>query len=148
MSSAEAPHVLVVEDDSLVRTFVRLALERDGMSVSEAEDGAAARQVLGERRVDALLVDGLLPDMHGVALADALLDDPRTEALPVCFLSGALQGRSTSQAGFGCLPKPVRAAALVAQVRALLDWRTDGGATVEERRNALRRLENGFLVGP
>ena len=142
------PRVLVVEDDQLVRTFVRMALERGGMSVAEAADGGSALRLVAEESVDAMLVDGLLPDMHGVALASRVLANPATASLPICFLSGAVHGRSDCHAGIGCLVKPVRPAQLVTHMQRLLDWRDSGGSPVEERRSALRRLENGFLVGP
>lgn len=148
MSSGDAPYVLVVEDDQLVRTFVRFALERGGMRVIEAEDGDGALRAVAERKVDAMLVDGLLPDMHGVALAGRLLEDPSTACVPICFLSGAVHGHRQAEAGIGCLTKPVRPAQLIAQVQRLLEWRDGGGSPVDERRQALRRLENGFMVGP
>jgi CheY-like chemotaxis protein len=149
MSSGAPPTVLVVEDDPLVRTFVRFALEKGGMGVVEAEDGAdALRRMSDGSSVDAVLMDGLLPDMHGVALANRLLDDPGTAGLPICFLSGAVHGRSGTTAGFGCLLKPVRPNQLVEQIQRLIDWRDAGGSPIGERRAALRALENGFLVGP
>jgi hypothetical protein len=87
--------------------------------------------------------------MHGVSLADRLLDDPRTAGIPMCFLSGALLGSGhTCTAGFGTLAKPVRPVRLVAQLRELLEWRDQGGSPPEQRRAALRSLQNGFLVGP
>ena len=148
MSPSDAPRVLVVEDDQLVRTFVRYALERGGMAVTEACDGGDALRRVGEAPVDAMLVDGLLPDMHGVDLAARLLDDPATALLPICFLSGAVHTRRDVRAGFGVLGKPVRPAQLIAQVETLLDWSRGGGSPVDERRATLRNLENGFLVGP
>jgi len=142
--------VLIVEDDPLVRTFVRFALDKGGMGAFEADDGAEALACLGEHRprIDAVLIDGLLPDMHGVALANRLLDDPGTADLPICFLSGAVHGRTVATAGFGCLLKPVRPTQLVSHIQRLLDWSSAGGSPVEERRTALRALQNGFLVGP
>jgi two-component system, OmpR family, response regulator len=148
MASGAAPHVLVVEDDHLVRTYLRFALQRGGMSVSEAADGGDALRVVTQTKVDAMLVDGLLPDMHGVALAAQLLDDPSTSQVPICFLSGAVHSRRDAQAGIGCLVKPVRPAQLLAHVHTLLAWTEGGGSPVDERREVLRRLENGFLVGP
>jgi DNA-binding response OmpR family regulator len=143
------PNVLVVEDDALVRTFVRFALERGGLDVVEAETGGDALRLAGAGEFDAVMVDGLLPDMHGVELATRLLDDTATAGLPICFLSGAVQARSRPMvAGFGCLIKPVRPTDLVTQIETLLLWRDDGGSPLDERREALRRLENGFLVGP
>lgn len=140
--------MLVVEDDHLVRTFIRFALERDGMEVTEAQDGAMALSLLGAERFDAILADGLLPDMHGIGLADRILDDPATAAMPICFLSGAVPSRVPTRAGVGCLSKPVRPAQLAEQLRSLVAWRDAGGSPVEERRAAVRKLESGFLVGP
>lgn len=140
--------MLVVEDDQFVRTYLRFALERDGMAVTEAELGETALQSIAAELPDAVLLDGLLPDMHGVALADRILDDPASAGLPICFLSGAVPGRVAAAAGVGCLSKPVKPATLTEQVRALIAWRDGGGSPVEERRAALRRLESGFLVGP
>ncbi|HXA30194.1 MAG TPA: response regulator [Candidatus Angelobacter sp.] len=149
MPSSGGPlRVLVVEDDQLVRTFLRFALERDGMRVDEVENGADALARVAVEQYDAVLADGLLPDMHGVVLADRILDDPRLARLPLCFLSGAVQGRVPPSAGLGCLSKPVRPAQLTEQIRALVAWREQGGSTPDERRAALRRLEGGFLVGP
>jgi DNA-binding response OmpR family regulator len=96
-----------------------------------------------------VLVDGLLPDMHGVELATRLLDGDATSRLPICFLSGAVAARGRrAAAGIGCLVKPVRPTDLVAQIETLLQWHRDGGSPIDDRRRALRSLENGFLVGP
>jgi len=149
MSLAGRPlRVLVVEDDPLVRTFIRFALERDGMTVVEAADGAGALAYATAGDVDLVLIDGLLPDMHGVGLADQLLDNPASAGIAICFLSGAVQGRTRTAAGFGCLSKPVRPAMLTEQVRALATWREQDDSSTEQRRAVLRRLEGGFLVGP
>lgn len=63
--------VLLVEDDESVRMFVRRALERDGHSVMEAEDGAAALDLLhgAASDVDLVLSDIQMPVMDGIALA-------------------------------------------------------------------------------
>lgn len=149
MGSSGAPlRVLVVEDDQLVRTFVGFALSRDGMQVTEAEDGARALELLAGAQFDAVLSDGLLPDMHGIELATRILDAPGTAGLPICFLSGAVPSRVPTRAGIGCLSKPVKPSHLSEQIRSLVAWRDEGGSPLEERRAALRKLEAGFLVGP
>ena len=141
--------MLVVEDDQLVRTFLRRALERGGLSVEEAIDGAATLdRLLGDDPPAAVLLDGLLPDMHGVVLARRLLEDPRTAGLPICFLTGAVQRRSESAAGFSCLAKPIRPTELVDEIQALIGWAEAGGSPPDQRRAALEQLGSGFLVGP
>ena len=141
--------MLVVEDDQMVRAFLRRALERGGLAVEEAIDGAATLDRLrGDDPPAAVLLDGLLPDMHGVVLARRLLDDPSTASLPICFLTGAVQRRVAATAGLSCLAKPVRPTELVEEIQTLLDWAREGGSPAEERRAALDELGSGFLVGP
>jgi len=149
MPGTAASRVLVVEDDQLVRTFLRRALERGGLTVEEAIDGAATLdRLFGDDPPEAVLLDGLLPDMHGVVLARRLLDDPRTDGLPICFLTGAVQRRTQSAAGISCLAKPVRPTELVEEIETLLTWARAGGSPLDERKAALEQLGSGFLVGP
>lgn len=80
--------VLLVEDDATVRATARLALERLGYRVLEADSAASAVPLFRARapQVDLLLTDVILPTCSGAHLADLLQrDDP---ALPVLFLSG------------------------------------------------------------
>jgi DNA-binding NarL/FixJ family response regulator len=61
--------VLVVEDDAIVRAWVRLALKGTEFTVAgEASTAAQTRDVLGRRRVDLFLIDQRLPDRFGIEL--------------------------------------------------------------------------------
>jgi DNA-binding NarL/FixJ family response regulator len=65
--------VLVVEDDAIVREWVRLALGGSEFSVGgEAPTTAAALDLIGRRRADLLLVDHRLPDHLGTELVRQL----------------------------------------------------------------------------
>jgi two-component system response regulator MprA len=64
--------VLVVDDDRETRDLFELLLERDGYDVAVAESGQDALAKLDERRPDAILLDLLMPQMDGVAFAEAL----------------------------------------------------------------------------
>jgi DNA-binding response OmpR family regulator len=59
--------VLVVDDDTDVRTLVRELLERAGYRVAEAPDGLAALRVLYEERPDLVLLDVSMPQLDGWA---------------------------------------------------------------------------------
>lgn len=63
------PSVLVVEDDAMVRGWVRLSLrDSEFRIVGEAEDAVQARSLIERRRPDIMLVDYRLPDRAGTEL--------------------------------------------------------------------------------
>jgi len=61
-------HVLVVEDDKVVRAKLAGYLEADGYRVSEAADGQHMRRIMAEDPVDLLLLDINLPGDDGLQL--------------------------------------------------------------------------------
>jgi len=113
-------HILVIEDDQQVMELLTRTLERDGHSVVGEQTGEAGRQRAIDEQWDLILVDIGLPDMNGHTLAREL----RQGGLTVPLL--ALSGYSTDQdralglaSGFDSyLTKPIRASALLAEVRA------------------------------
>jgi DNA-binding NarL/FixJ family response regulator len=65
--------VLLIEDDSMVRSWVRLALQGSEFRLAgEAPTGSEALDLVGRRNPDLLLVDYRLPDMLGTELVRAL----------------------------------------------------------------------------
>jgi DNA-binding NtrC family response regulator len=117
--------VLLVEDDEHVRRAVAAFLRDHGFEVAEAPDCAAAQGVVRETRVDAALVDHLLPD--GTAL-DLL---PRLHALdallPVVLLTGHgsidLAVRAVKAGAEQFFTKPVELPALAVVLERLLAGR-------------------------
>ena len=61
--------VLLVEDDSAVRSYVVALLREKGITTFVASDGMAALQLLGQHRIDLLLTDIVMPGMSGLDLA-------------------------------------------------------------------------------
>jgi CheY-like chemotaxis protein len=84
----ERPGVLVVDDDHLVRTLVRLVLERDGFDVWLAANGREALRLYRayRDRIAVVLLDVHMPVLDGPATLDALRR-LKPEVL-VCFMSG------------------------------------------------------------
>ncbi|HEV7206053.1 MAG TPA: response regulator transcription factor [Jatrophihabitans sp.] len=116
------PSLLVVDDDSRVRTVVCWQLEADGYSVHEAADGNAAWQCLEERRFDLVVLDLSLPGLSGLDLLRRLRDcGDRT---PVVVLSGR-SGEGDRIVGLDLgaddyLVKPFSPGELAARVRSVL----------------------------
>ena len=85
--------ILLAEDDEPVRAFVRKALEMDGHSVIEAEDGGLALDILVEQNgmFDLLLSDIRMPVMDGIALA--LSAAQKYPSLPILLMTGYAEQR-------------------------------------------------------
>jgi len=83
-----AETVLVVEDESWVRSLVRQCLERHGYTVLEAEHGVDALHILDRYQgpIDLMITDVVMPQMNGVELA-AHLEEERP-ATRILFMSG------------------------------------------------------------
>ncbi|MBC52524.1 MAG: hypothetical protein CMQ34_01680 [Gammaproteobacteria bacterium] len=86
-----AYHVLVVDDQELVRATIRMTLQREGMQVLEHASPAAALQHLmddSDASIDLLITDQTMPGMTGIQLAtQARAFRP---SLPVLLVSGNL----------------------------------------------------------
>jgi two-component system KDP operon response regulator KdpE len=123
-----APKVLIVEDESQIRRFVRAALESDGWTVFEAGAGREGLVEAGARKPELVILDLGLPDMDGI---DFIRDLRGWSATPVLILSA----RSTEPDKVAALDagaddyltKPFGVAELLARVRALRRRQALGG---------------------
>jgi CheY-like chemotaxis protein len=149
MSAAEAIRILVVEDDQSVRSFLGRALESGGYEPVLARTGEEALAALSSGApVAAALVDGVLPDMHGMRLARTILENRSTAPIAVCFVTGGISESSAPRAGVAVLSKPMRLAQLLSMVKELLSWRESGGDALPDRLHELERFEQAFVAGP
>lgn len=90
---APRPSVLIVEDEALIRCVLARILRRAGYTVSEAEDGLAALQAIGDhgQRFDAIITDLMMPRLDGVALIEELRRrDPAQPIIAVSALPDSL----------------------------------------------------------
>ncbi|MDM7461223.1 MAG: response regulator [bacterium] len=79
-------HVLIVDDDALVRETLRFVLEDGGYQVYAASSGAEALQLLQQKPVDIVLSDIFMPGMNGFDLLRQIREHaPDT---PVILITG------------------------------------------------------------
>lgn len=77
-------HVVVVDDEPMVREVVSRYLQRDGFTVATAADGAEALQLIRSARPDMVVLDLMLPHVNGL---DVLQDVRRHSDVPVILLT-------------------------------------------------------------
>ncbi|WP_211322741.1 ATP-binding protein [Palleronia aestuarii] len=113
-TSLKGLRVLVVDDTMVNRRIVDAFLSIAGVEVTDAASGAAALEILRQRRFDLVLTDLHMPRLDGAGLLKAIRADPRLAAIPVLCLSGQRDGVPE---GFdGHLTKPVDREALYAAI--------------------------------
>jgi signal transduction histidine kinase/CheY-like chemotaxis protein len=116
--------ILLVEDEDQVRRLARAFLERQGYRVVEAPSGPAALKILEEYdgRIDLLLTDMVMPQMHGAALAERVKAS-RPE-VRILFMSGYTEGGQEipelASGEWQFLAKPFSASTLERKVREAL----------------------------
>jgi DNA-binding response OmpR family regulator len=115
-------HILVVEDERKVASFIRRGLEAEHYEVAVAYDGAAGLAAAMSTDYDLLILDVMLPGRSGLEVVRELRSRGRT--VPILLLT-ARAGVSDKVSGLDLgaddyLTKPFEFAELLARVRALL----------------------------
>jgi CheY-like chemotaxis protein len=117
--------VLVVDDSSLIREAVTLALStNDGWEVLTASSGEEGLALAGTELPDAILLDVMMPGLDGIVVAERLAASPATRGIPLVMLTAADRPedreRLSGLAVAGVIAKPFQLAALSGQLAALI----------------------------
>jgi CheY-like chemotaxis protein len=80
--------VLVVDDDEEIRTFLATVLSDEGAATLEAGDGDEALQRAVRARPDLITLDLSMPGTDGIEAFVRLRNNPATEQIPVCIITG------------------------------------------------------------
>lgn len=120
-------HVLVVDDDELLREVAKAALELvGGWRVTTASSGAEARRRAADEQPDAILMDVMMPGLDGPATVSGLRADLSTQDIPVVFLTAKVPSEDLAEwrrLGLaGVIPKPFDPMTLAAGMASLLGW--------------------------
>jgi PAS domain S-box-containing protein len=127
--------LLLVEDEGRLRDLLAHVLRDQGYKVLAAENGPAALQLIaGQKRIDLLLTDVVMPEMRGQVLAAKLLK--RFPDMLVVYMSGytdnALVHSGSLAPGTTFLQKPFTPDLVLRRIREVLD-------EAAERRRSRRR---------
>ena len=137
--------MLVIDDEAPIRLLCRVNLEAEGMEVIEASDGPSGLDAAREQRPDVILLDVMMPALDGWRVAEHLLDDSRTENIPIIFLTARAEFRDRARGldigGIDYVTKPFNPLELAPLVRELLD-RIDRGERDELRGEKLAELRS------
>jgi phosphate regulon transcriptional regulator PhoB len=124
--------ILVIEDESDIRSLVRVNLEAEGMTVIEAGEGELGLALAARERPSLVILDLMLPGLSGLDICRSLRQAPQTEALPILMLT-ARSSEADKVVGLEMgaddyVTKPFSPRELVARVKAILR-RTSGASS-------------------
>ncbi|CAN5876337.1 response regulator [soil metagenome] len=123
-----SPRVMVVDDDDTIREIAQLSLSAvGGWDTVTARSGEEALSKVSTERLDAILLDVMMPGLDGPGTVSRLQADPATSGLPVIILTA--KARVGDQDRFRTLPgvvgviaKPFDPMTLPGQVSVMLGW--------------------------
>jgi DNA-binding response OmpR family regulator len=135
----------VIDDEAPIRLLCRVNLEAEGMNVLEAADGPTGLETARAETPDVILLDVMMPGLDGWRVAEELLDDDRTEGIPIVFLTARAELRDRARGidlgGVEYVTKPFNPVELAPLVRELLQ-RVERGERDDLRREKLSELRS------
>jgi len=138
------PKVMVVDDEAVIREFVRSILEKNGCDVSEAADAAALKDLYDGNQPDVVLLDLKLPDADGLTLLPQVKKTwPEAEVI-VLTGHGSIEAavEATKRGAYYFQSKPFDASTLKLQVERALEHKQ-----INEENSALRRALSAMSGG-
>jgi DNA-binding response OmpR family regulator len=115
--------VLVVDDEAEIRKLLRRLLEARGLRVIEADRGLLALRMVKEHLPDLIILDAMLPELHGFDIARRIKGSQMYGRIPIVMVSAVYRGWRIAQdlkESYGIeeyVEKPFRLAEVVAAVQ-------------------------------
>ena len=114
--------ILVVDDDTPIRSLLRQELSDSGYEVKEAANGKAALDMVRIAKPDLIILDVMMPEINGFDVAAVLKNDPDTMDIPIIILSIVQDQERGLRIGVDrYLTKPIDTEKLFHEVDALLE---------------------------
>ena len=116
------PTILVVDDDTPIRSLLRQELSDTGYQVEEAANGKAALDMVRLNKPDLIILDVMMPEINGFDVAAVLKNDPATMDIPIIILSIVQDQERGYKIGVDrYLTKPINTEQLFKEVDMLLE---------------------------
>ncbi len=113
--------VLIVDDETSIRTLLTQELRNAGYQAIEANNGSLALALARQHQPDVIVLDVMMPDISGFDVTRVLKADPLTQDIPILILS-ILEDRQRGLAlgADAYLTKPVKTPTLLSTLHSLL----------------------------
>lgn len=118
-------HILVVDDDEMLRTFVKELLSAHQYVITEAANGKDGLKQFRDDTPDLVITDIIMPEMEGITFIRALRDINKD--IPIIAMTGNVHGRMEEYLGISSqlgadavLRKPVKSQEFLETIEKLI----------------------------
>jgi len=117
--------ILVIDDDEKVGEMLQALLENHGYQVDYVRDGKKGLEIVKGTKPDLILMDLLMPGIHGFDLCEMIKKDEQICHIPVIAVSAvykrAVAGAEIKEAGINeFVEKPINFARLLEKIESLI----------------------------
>jgi len=119
-------NILVVDDENDILEMTGIMLTSAGYDVLTSSDGETALDMVKNNKIDLIILDAVMPGMHGLDVCRALKRNPTTKVIPVIIFSALgtgvdmmLEERDKADA---YISKPFTRKVLLEKVHQQLEW--------------------------
>jgi putative two-component system response regulator len=113
--------ILIVDDDPVSLKMLKKLFNSNEFHVIQASGGYEAVNVAQNDNPELIILDIVMPDLDGGEVASILKKDPRTQSIPIIFLSSLIKKEeeqySSTQDGVYLMAKPFDREVLLNKVR-------------------------------
>ena len=136
--SPSSGHILVVEDDELLRESLGLLLDEEGYRVSLADNGREAlRQLHAGLHPDLIVLDLRMPIMDGWQFRAIQKADPTFGLIPIVAVSADDSAQAAAISAHAYLQRPVESRALLETIERVLGEAATTTARAAEKKPRL-----------
>lgn len=79
--------ILIVDDEEVIRKFLKIHLNKLGYEVTEAEDGEKAIEKIGGGKFDLIICDVMMPNKNGWEVIKEVKSNPELNEIPIILLT-------------------------------------------------------------
>ena len=102
-----AKKILIIDDESDIRTYLEVLFEENGYETACATDGDEAWSKVKEYRPDLITLDIIMPHETGTKFYRKLHKDPEMSRIPVIICSGVTRYKELFARDHKTMPKPL-----------------------------------------
>lgn len=125
MTSDSNNKILIVDDDDMMRMYIKTLLTQNGYDISEAANGKDGLRAFRDITPDLVITDIIMPEMEGITFIKSLRE--HNNYIPIIAMTGNVHGRmeeyldiSSKLGADEILRKPIKADEFLEAIKRLI----------------------------